>query len=517
MSKLKNKRILIFQQRGWSISIGHFLAKKLQAEGVKLAALTFKKTAHEFLLNQKEVKYDLIINDDEVMGEPKAYLRKDSAYVDKNYSLKEICDDLGVDSIWPIISTLRLHVKSYKDKYYYSFKQNVSDEEIIDYVKSVYRYIKIFFSKFNPDIIIAPNFVTLTHIMFNLCAERRGIKMIGITDCKIKDFCIFNYDFNESEGPFYKQVDALNNNKIKTENRDKAKKYIKEFRQTFKKPVYTDNYEMYNKRTLKQKVRHMLSPYYHIWRWYIKKPINYMKNIGISTDYRPPRIILRDHYCHDRYKKFMDKFNYYPFNKVKKFAYFPLQFQPEATTDVIAPFFSNQIEMIRLTAMSLPDDYTLVVKEHPKMIGLRSPNYIEKVARTPNVKLINYRIPSEQILKKSSMVISHNSTTLAEAAFYNKPAIQFGNLGTTLKLPNIFKHTDMSTLSSKIKEVLDIDLKTDEYKRRLENYVAAVYDAGFKLNYGKIWEGDENADMEYVWQIYRDEIERVLFSKKLIN
>ena len=190
MNSLKNKKILIFQQRGWSISIGHFLAKKLQAEGCKLAALTFKKTAHEFLLNQPEVKYDLIINDDEIMENPKAYLRKDSAYANRDYSLKEICRELGVDSIWPIISTLRNHVKSYKDKYYYSFRQNVPDEEIIDYVKAVYKYIKIFFNEFNPDIIITPNFAALPHIMFNLYAKRKGVKMIGITDCKIKDYCI---------------------------------------------------------------------------------------------------------------------------------------------------------------------------------------------------------------------------------------------------------------------------------------------------------------------------------------
>ena len=38
MNKLKGKRILIFQQRGWALTIGHFLAKKLQAEGGRLAA-----------------------------------------------------------------------------------------------------------------------------------------------------------------------------------------------------------------------------------------------------------------------------------------------------------------------------------------------------------------------------------------------------------------------------------------------------------------------------------------------
>ena len=87
---LKGKRVLIFQQRGWAINIGHFLAKKLQAEGCRLAALTLKNTTHEFILNQKEVKYDLIISNDEVVSNPKKYLGED------DFSLKEICDSLGV-------------------------------------------------------------------------------------------------------------------------------------------------------------------------------------------------------------------------------------------------------------------------------------------------------------------------------------------------------------------------------------------------------------------------------------
>lgn len=503
-NNLKNKKVLIFQQRGWSISIGHFLAKKLQAEGCRLSALTFKRSAHEYLLDQSEVKYDLVINDDEVMSDPKKYLGDD------DYSLKEICEDLGVDSVWPMVSSLRFHVKSYKDKYYYSFKQNVSDEEIIYYVKAVYKYIKVFFTEFKPDIIIAPNFVNLPHIMLNIYAERKGIKMIVLTDCKVREHCIFTHDYNESTGAFYERVDALNEGIVVSENKAKAKEYIKDFREVFKRPVCADNFEMYKKTTLKQKIRHALSPYYHIMRWYIKKPVNYMKSIGISVDFRPPRIILRDHYCHDRNKKFLNNYNYYPFDKIKKFVYFPLQYQPESATDVLAPFFSNQIEIIRLTAMSLPDDYTLVVKEHPGMLGLRSPGYIEKVDRTPNVKLVDYRIPSEEVLKKASLVINHNCTTIAEAAFYNKPAIQFGNLGTTLKLPNVFKHTDMPTLSAKIKEVLNVNLNTESYESKLENFVAAVYDTGYKLNYTKIWAGNKNADMELLWRMYKKEIENSL-------
>jgi len=154
----------------------------------------------------------------------------------------------------------------------------------------------------------------------------------------------------------------------------------------------------------------------------------------------------------------------------------------------------------------------LVGKEHPVMSSMRPPSYIEKIARTPNVKLIDYRIPSEDVLKRCGLIVSPNSTTMVEAAFYHKPAIQLGNLGTTLKLPNVFKHDNITTLAVKIKEVLELDLKNREYERRLENYVAAAFDAGFEFNYWGVWERSEKDNLEIFWQAWRKELKTVLFN-----
>jgi len=501
-NSLKGKKILIFQQRGWAINIGHFLAKKLQDEGCKLAAFTLKRTTHEFIVNQKEVTYDFIISNDEIESRPKKYLCND------RYTLTEIEEALGVESIWPIVMSLRNYVRSYKDEFYYSSKQNVSDEGIIDYVMAVYKCIKFVFEQFSPDLIISPMFVGFPHIMFNLYAKKKGVTMYGVIDSKISGMYLFSHDYLGDSGDFWNRVDSLNAGNEKSQNQDRAKKYIAEFRKNFKHPTFIKKEPP---KTFFQKIRHFMSPYYHILRWYIEHPINELGSTGITIDYRPPRIILRDHYCKDRYTKFMNNFKYHPLNKIRKFVYFPLQVQPEASTDVAAPYFTNQMEIARQIAMSLPDDYTLVVKEHPTMLGWRSPSYIEKLARTVNIKLIDYRISSEEVLKRCDLVVGLSSTTLAEAAFLNKPAIQLSNLGVTLKLPGIFKHTDMTTLTSKIKEVLKKDLSSKEYERRLENYVSAVYDTGFGADYMGIWgKGGDEQEMAALWQAYKKEIRRIL-------
>jgi hypothetical protein len=506
MSDLKGKKIFIFQQRRWAKSIGHFLAKKLQAEGCRLATLTVKKSVHDFITTQQEVKYEMAINLDEIKGQPKEYLAGDT------YSLKTICEELRLDSIWPIVYASRFHVKSYKDKYYYGFKQNVSDEGIINYVMALYKCAKRVFDNFNPDIIIAPNFASTFHIIFNLFAKKHGIEMICITDSKIRGQYIFSHNYLNDKGPFYERIDALNNNKAESLNREKAKKYISEFRKKFAMPDYCDDDLI--KKSFIEIIRHELSPLYHIFRWYIERPAIPWKSIGPTPDWRPPGIILRDYFSAKRYKKFANNFKYYPLEKVGKCVYLPLQMQPEETIDVDAPFFNNQLEAARLTAMSLPDDYTLIVKDHPAMEDKRPPSYLEKLDRTVNVKLIDFRIPTEQLVKKADLIVSPSGTTIAEAAFLHKPVIQLGDLGTTLKLPNVFRHTDMPTLAAKIKEVLKINFHTDDYERRLENYVAAAYDVGIAANYIKVWKSEKNKksekDLEILLQFYKNEIQKSL-------
>src|SRR3989338_3811477 len=196
MNGLQGKRIFIFQQRVWGLRIGAYLASKLQAEGARLACLTMKPSTHRFVTAQKEVKYEVVINHDEILGNPKKCLAGDSP------SLEEVCRELGVDSIWPLVNAERNYVRSYPRKYYYSFRQNVPDKMIVNYVVSMYQTIRRVFENFHPDIIVAPNFVTLVHIMFNLYAQKQGIPMIAIMDSKIPGYYVFTHSYLTDRGPF---------------------------------------------------------------------------------------------------------------------------------------------------------------------------------------------------------------------------------------------------------------------------------------------------------------------------
>lgn len=503
MTNLKGKRVLIFQQRGWGVRLGHYLAKKLQAEGCLLAALTFKKSTHRFIAGeQKEVRYELIINDDEVAADPRAYLGESRP------TLAEACENLGIDSVWPFVVTLKHYARSYGDKYYYSFRQSVSDEQIEDYILAVYKYLKIFFDEFKPDVVVAPVFGDMRHIMCNLMCEQRGVKMLALTDSKVRGLFVTTYGYRNDRGPFYDLVASLNRGDAASSSSERARQYIREFRDKFKQADYME--KVFRPKSFFAKALDELRPWRDIWQWFTDRPINEVPALGITPDFRPPRVVLRDHFARKRNQHLANRFPYHPLKKLGNFAYFPLQVQPEATIDVMAPYFNNQIEVARQAAISLPGGMTLAVKEHPAMVGKRSFSYYEKLALLPNVKLIDYRLQNEDVLRKTAVVISPSSTTISEAAFFRKPAVQLGDLGTTQLLPNVFRHTDMTTLAGKIKELLSLSFHTVEYEQKLENFVAAAYDTGLPVSTLSIWDRGDEESKEKIWQYYRQEIERVI-------
>jgi hypothetical protein len=472
---INGKRILIFQQRGWGLRIGHYVAKSLQNNGAILSALTFKPSTDEFTRCQSDVNYEIIENHDVVMNDP------GKSVGDSGSSLSDICDDLGINSLWPLAQSLRNHVRSYEEAFYYSYRQNVSDESITQYFQAAYKLCNSLLDRVQPDLIIAPNFVALPHIFMRYLARRRGIPMFAVTDTKVTGVLTFTHSHFDDEGPFIDQIDLLASG-VSSGSLGKAREYLAANRKIMSRPTQmvahaaqTSTYREI--RTLISHVRHSM-----------KNP-DFMPLFGHTVDAPSIRMIFRDFVKKRLNMRAINRRKYVPLDDVKRFAFFPLQTQPEESIDVISPLFNNQIETLRQIAMNLPGDMTLVVKEHPAMAELRTPTYADKIARTPNVKLIDYRTATEKILGSAELIITSAGTIIFEAAISGIPVVQLGDQGTTRRLPNVVRHTDMSTIGDAIERALGINVDEAEYTAHLENYVAAAYDVGFELDYFGLWDG----------------------------
>ena len=188
-------------------------------------------------------------------------------------------------------------------------------------------------------------------------------------------------------------------------------------------------------------------------------------------------------------------------NNDRPFVYFPLHLNMDRVLLIGAPFYTNQIEVIKNIVKSLPINYELYVKEHPilKVYGWRKLSFYKELKSIPRVKLIHPSVDPEEIIRKSSLVISISGTAGLEAAFQNKPSIVLVEQDYSF-LDSVKKVNTFSDLSSAIKKM--IGKSTDIHG--LNQYVDYIKKNSFDFDWvdynlavqNKLFYGGNLADIE---------------------
>ncbi|MEP6757363.1 MAG: hypothetical protein ABJA67_17805 [Chthonomonadales bacterium] len=107
----------------------------------------------------------------------------------------------------------------------------------------------------------------------------------------------------------------------------------------------------------------------------------------------------------------------------ERFVLYTLNYTPEHSVDVLAPYFTDAYEVIKNIARGLPLDVKLYVKEHPNALGIRGPKYLKALKGIPGVKLIDPYINSHDLLNKAEITVSLSGTISLEAALYGKKTV----------------------------------------------------------------------------------------------
>ena len=184
---------------------------------------------------------------------------------------------------------------------------------------------------------------------------------------------------------------------------------------------------------------------------------NYFKNYGrtffqlLRTSEFLPVFLMKRWYR----QNFLNKHTRKNVDTKYSFVYFPLHVEPEFTLSIGAPFHSNQYELIRIVARSLPVGYKLLIKEHPGMknIPWRKISDYKKFLEFPNVILIHPSVDPDILLKNCSILITVNGTSSLEAAFFKKPSIIFSDT-TFSDLPFIYRVKNIEELPRIIRNCL---------------------------------------------------------------
>jgi hypothetical protein len=144
-----------------------------------------------------------------------------------------------------------------------------------------------------------------------------------------------------------------------------------------------------------------------------------------------------------------------PIDDRDRIIFFPLHFQPEASTNVRSPYFRNQYSVIENLCLSMPAGFTLYVKEHSRHIFQKSPSLFKRyLGNYPNLKFLDPSVDSHEIIKKSELVVVLSGTAGWEAFLYGIPVLQFGTAFYG-KFKGIYRFQNFNDLSNQIREILN--------------------------------------------------------------
>jgi len=189
---------------------------------------------------------------------------------------------------------------------------------------------------------------------------------------------------------------------------------------------------------------------------------------------------INDVFRQKRRQKFIEKKFLKKFDRNDKFVLFFLAVDSESSTLLDAAFYINQIEVAKNIVRSLPIEYTLLVKEHPAS-GLRSWRKIdeyEELINSPNVIPIHHSSNTEELIKKSSLVISLGGSSSLDALFLGKPSLVFVNTDYSM-IPEVQKIDKIENLSKTINDALKIKVNP----KNIEKYIQFVEYNSFEYNF----------------------------------
>jgi hypothetical protein len=191
--------------------------------------------------------------------------------------------------------------------------------------------------------------------------------------------------------------------------------------------------------------------------------------------------------------------------RVSRFGLYALHTQPESSVDVQGSYFSNQVELIRQIARSMPVDCPLFVKVHPTDVDGKSLRFYREIAAIPGVVLLDFSIDSRTLLNEASIVFALTGTIAYEAALARKPVIVFAR-NFFNELPTVAYCSAPSGLSALISKMTALPLDDRELRPQVLAFLARMraccFDGEVSRTYGASNERLRKSDLDTIGLAY---------------
>ena len=477
----------IFVSQSGTIKMFHDLALDLQREmeiseigmvvSHRRSVKTFKKKHPGNLLKQFNVlsEWDITNSHKDVIVDHKL--------------LEKYEQDLNVQGFRQALMVDRRINNGKKCTYFQDYKSRFSEHEQLQILQQSLIEVERLFDQVKPDFIVSFICVTLVEYLCNLFAKSRGIKILNIRPTRIGNYMTFGSDITEPSNFIRDRYLSISHPNPETPFYEEATKIFNESR--------TSNYtyegtSMSAKFSIPAKVCSYTLKVFKAYKLLNMALIDLRIKYGDLRDNHDPGIIKPLYYeiilkplLKLQIRKVLKK-KYLKLTELNdhNYIFFPLHTEPEKALLVDAPFYTNQIEVIRNISLSLPANTILIVKDHPKSFGKRPISFYNKILDIPNVRLIEPLLPTAQLVKQCQLVITIAGSVGWEGILHEKPVMILGNT------PYEFLPDQMVTKISNITDLPKLIASAiDNYmfdKEAVIRYLIASLTEAVPLNYYSI-------------------------------
>ncbi|MDO8594535.1 MAG: hypothetical protein Q7R93_03400 [bacterium] len=468
--------------------VGHAMALHLQSRyGVTdFCGYVYSRSSLKFLTSQKEIKYSKLLLDEEV------HARYKNEKLDIDY-LKKLEQEYGIPHIWPFIEIDRLIRYGLFIRDYPHDTSPYSHEEMLRVLQTHAKAITDFFETEKPDCLVLSVVANIGTMLLYHIAKKKGVKVLFISTTRVKN----QYTVTEQTETLTYIDQAVEEIARGGEECHEQKKLAETFLREFRKaPTPHSVTESPKTRPVtRRKQFSFLQPRKLLFsiKWFLFTVFEYILDPH-KDDYD---VIKPWHYFWDRLKRkarVLWGFNdlYDPIDVFENFAFFPLQHEPEMSISLFAPFYNDQLWVIKQIAKSLPIDFKLYVKEHPTTFGYRPRSFYKELKKIPNLKLIDPTKMSFEITKHAKLILTLTGTAGFEALLLKKPVIVFGDVFYS-KLPMVKRVYAIADLPLFVKEQLQHHVHDES---ALLNLITAIYKESADINLIQIWNIEGDSQME---------------------
>ncbi len=388
------------------------------------------------------------------------------------------------------------------------YRRRYSDDELLFILERGIERMEELFDRLKPDLVVSFICVTMLDYLAYLIAKARGVRFLNLRPTRIGDRVAFSHRLNDPSPELATQYQRLMGGE-QSPFEEEARRYIQRVREQH------GRYEGVVRPSDKPALKSNASKFARIDQFIaaVRGYLNYRNSIAASDNHVPDPLrrlyftAWRNARQARRVRTFF-KGRYVGEADLKglRYVFFPLHTEPEVSLLVYGRPYVNQIEIVRMLAMSLPVDTVLLVKEHPWMVGKRSLAAYQKMLDIPRVRFADPALEARTLVKQADLVAVVTGSVALEAAMLDRPVITFGDCPYNL-LPDtmVRRCADPRHLQALVRQAVG-QHRTDE--DALRAYVASVFETSVSVNLYSVLLGKANVHTERA-AIYAEEIHKL--------